>query len=154
MIDENMLVVAAIGNDEAGRFRYPAALPEVLAVGAVDEDGEEIKQFSGSVPAGTADLAGPDLVGIGENVLGANACNVWGDSLYARWAGTSQATAYVSGIAGLYWSMNPRLSAADIRNLLIGTAKPVPPRQSSDRWGAGLARFDPPKELLKEHEGS
>lgn len=155
MVDVNMLVLAAIGNDGEGRFRLPAALPEVIGVGAVDWEAQEIMPFSGSVPSsGKSTYTGPDIVGIGANVLGAAGRNTSGDSLYARWEGTSQATAYAAGIAALYWSMDPRMGAVDVRDLLFATAKPVPRGQEAGRWGRGMARFDPPPELVREHHST
>jgi subtilisin family serine protease len=152
MIDDNMLVVAAIGNDGEDRYRLPAGARNVLGVGAVDSEAQEVMHFSGNVSpdgAAGADHAGPDLVGFGEDVLGANSRNTAGDSLYARWSGTSQSAAYVSGIAGLYWSMDRRMTAHALRQLLLATTRGVPRYQSAKRWGAGLARFDPPPELIK-----
>lgn len=153
MIDDNMLVVAAVGNDGQGRYRLPAGLDEVVGVGATDAAAQEVMWFSGSVPKPSAHgHGGPDIMGIGENVAGASARNTQGLSLYAQWSGTSQAAAYVSGIAALYWSMNRRMKASEIRQLLLATAR-LPKRldrEDRDRWGAGLARFDPPPELVNE----
>lgn len=149
-IDSNMLVVASIGNDGEDRYRLPGGLSDVLGIGAVDWEGDQVMRFSGNVPANPSDTArsGPDLVGIGQNVLGADGRNIRGDSLYARWSGTSQASAYVAGIAGLYWSMNRQMPAADVRALLHETAQPAPRGEDQKRWGSGLARFAPPPKLI------
>ena len=151
MLDGGVLVVAAIGNDGASHYRIPAAAPDVVGVGAADRDGTEIMSFSGSVPdqLRSAGLGGPDIVGIGQQVLGAVSRAEDGSHRYERRSGTSQATPYVAGIAGLYWSMDKRMSAEDVRTLLLDTATGVPAQEDAARWGAGLARFAPPPELVR-----
>ncbi len=151
MLDGNVLVFAAIGNDGEDKYRIPAATPEVIGVGAVDQEGLEIMEFSGNVPdhEHNAGLYGPDLLGFGENVIGAISQARDGSHRYERRSGTSQATPYVAGIAGLYWSMDRDLTAEQVRQLLFDTAKPAPAGENPIRWGAGVARFDPPTELIK-----
>ncbi len=151
MLDGGVLVAAAMGNDGASHYRIPAAAPDVLGIGAADKEGTEIMPFSGSVPDDlqSAGLGGPDIVGVGEDVLGAVCRAEDGSHRYERRSGTSQATPYVAGIAGLYWSMDRRMSAEDVKTLLLDTATGVPAQEDAARWGAGLACFAPPPELVR-----
>jgi subtilisin family serine protease len=116
--------VAAAGNTGPGCGSIdapPALYPDVLTVGAVDEQGR-ITEFSsrGPTPAGAGK---PDLVAPGADVLSAMPGGGY-DSL----DGTSMATPHVAGVVALMWSANPALvgDLARTTELLRSTAKPVP----------------------------
>lgn len=142
-----VLVVASIGNDGRGRFRAPASEPGVLAVGSVD-NALGVSPFSGHVPArqvGPHGPSRPDVMGFGEEVVSARPRNRFGHSVAQTRSGTSQAAAYVSGIASLYWSEDRRAHAKDVIDVIKATAQPIGNRQprESVRTGAGLARWAP-----------
>ena len=145
-VASGVLVVAAIGNDGRNAFRFPAGERGVLSVGSVDNT-LRVSPFSGSIPGKLArDLgyAGPRLVGFGEDVVSARPRNWAGDSLYERRSGTSQAAAYVSGLAALYWSQNPHMTAQNVFDVMIASALDLSPHNNRDqkkRTGAGLARW-------------
>ncbi len=86
-----VLVVAAAGNDSSSILEYPAALPNVLSVGASDEN-DHLYGFSNSGAA----LAAP-----GENTT----IDLHGG--YELFFGTSSAAPVVSGIAGLALAAAP-----------------------------------------------
>jgi subtilisin family serine protease len=117
----------------------PAPYADVETVGAVDRR-KEVTQFSSRGPT-SADLAKPDLVAPGENVLSAMP-----GGGYAELSGTSMATPHVAGVVALMWSANPRLigDLARTRQILRDTAVPASPGDSTgecapaDVTGAGM----------------
>ncbi|MGQ0843580.1 MAG: S8 family peptidase [Sporichthyaceae bacterium] len=82
------LVVAAAGNDGSARPFWPAALPGVVAVGALDAAGDEPAHFSNHGPW-------VDACAIGEDVHSAFV-SLDGAPAYARWSGTSFAAPAVA----------------------------------------------------------
>lgn len=93
--EQNVLIVAAAGNDGCACLHVPAALPAVLAVGAMD-DAERPLDFSNWGEAyQTQGILAP-----GENILGA----VPGGGTIRK-SGTSFATPIVSGVAALLLSL-------------------------------------------------
>jgi len=125
----DVVLVAGSGNDGQGRrsgYEYPAAYPEVLAVGATDRAGK----------AAPFSHAGPqlDLVAPGADVTVAN-----GDpgNEYQRVEGTSVSTAIVSGAAALIRSKYPKLSAAEVVRILESTATDKGAAGRDDTYGNG-----------------
>jgi thermitase len=96
------LIVAAAGNDGNTSVEYPAGLPQVVSVAAVDDAGAHAP-FSNS----NADV---ELAAPGVDVLSAR---IGGG--YVRESGTSMATPHVAGAAALNWSADPSASASTIR---------------------------------------
>jgi type VII secretion-associated serine protease mycosin len=124
----DVVLVAATGNDGQPGFEgeYPAAYPDVLAVGATDRDGK-IASFSHHGPqvdivAPGADIAMADLASSGSYAIG---------------NGTSQAAAVVSGAAALIRSKYPELSALQVVDLLTSTAVDKGPPGRDDAYGYG-----------------
>jgi membrane-anchored mycosin MYCP len=126
-LSHNVLVVAATGNDFASGNgpQYPAALPGVLAVGAVDASGQRASfSESGSyvsVVAPGTDLTGPGAGGVG----------LVSDS------GTSFATAYVSGVAALVRSYHPKLTVRQVIRRIEVTADQPPGKLPTAGLGWG-----------------
>ena len=124
-----VLLVAASGNSGGATPMYPAAYPEVIAVGATLYN-RQLASYSNRgnelcAPGGTStneDLNGdgyPDM--ILQNTFNPNthaAC----DFGYWFFAGTSMATPHVAGLAALVKSEKPELTAAEIRQVLRDTA--------------------------------
>ena len=90
-----ILIVAAAGNEGCACLHVPAALPAVLAVGAIDQAGRPLafSNWGGPYQAG-------GIVAPGENILGARCGG--GTTLGT---GTSYATAVVCGVAALLLSL-------------------------------------------------
>ncbi|MFK0290888.1 S8 family peptidase [Streptomyces sp. NPDC090442] len=109
----DVLLVAASGNDGIGTPAVPAGAPGVLAVGAVDNNGEIWKKSNfGS----HLKLTAP-----GVNIRSASSIvDIHGK--YRLADGTSDSTAYVSGAAALLRAKFPDLTAGQIANRLIKTA--------------------------------
>ncbi|MBW4620753.1 MAG: PatA/PatG family cyanobactin maturation protease [Cyanosarcina radialis HA8281-LM2] len=93
--ENNVLIVAAAGNDGCDCLHVPAALESVLAVGAMDVRGHPI-EFSNWGEA----YQSHGILALGENILGA----IPGGGTAAK-TGTSFATPIVSGIVALLLSI-------------------------------------------------
>lgn len=133
------IVIAAAGNtaERDNAVVYPAAYPQVIAVGALDErDGPA--SFSQRHPY--VALAAP-----GVNI----ASTIWragnAGAAYGSGTGTSAAAPHVSALAALLWSTDPRLNKSDIRRILLETADDIGPVGRDDATGAG--RINPVRAL-------
>jgi cyanobactin maturation PatA/PatG family protease len=124
--ENHVLVVAAAGNDGCECLHVPAALPSVLAVGAMGQNGEPLDISNWGEAYKTNGLLAP-----GQNILGA----VPGGGT-ARLTGSSFATPLVAGIAALLLSIE-RKSGREADPLAIGeiilkTARPCVPSDNLD----------------------
>ncbi len=114
---KGILVVAAAGNEEANIDRqskyFPASygLSNVIAVTAYNQDLMVSSPFSYGEK--TVDVAAP----------GYRIKSALPHSRAGYLTGTSQATAFVSGVAALIKSQNPELSAVQIKDLIKRSAK-------------------------------
>ena len=137
--DRGVVVVAAVGNDGPGvAVRYPAAYPEVIAVGAVDRAGAHLDLSNAGpevdVAAPGASILAPDLPYRGIPGLD-----------YRTFSGTSFSTAHVAGVAALLLSFSPGLSPAQVQRLLEAGTADVGPIGRDDKTGAG--RIDAARSL-------
>ncbi|MFJ5952506.1 type VII secretion-associated serine protease mycosin [Streptomyces noursei] len=107
---KDAVVVAGTGNDGTSVPTYPASIPGVLGVGAVDSSR---KIWSKSNYGPDVLLTAPGVGTISTSV----------DHMYSTGDGTSVATAYVSAAAALLRAKFPDLSAGQIANRLVKTAK-------------------------------
>ncbi len=125
-VKADAVVVAPSGNRASDLvFSYPAAIPEVLAVGAVGENGE-VADFSVTGEKVGICAPGVDLVTTTRN------------GRYAKASGTSHATALVSGAAALVRARFPELSAPEVIHRLTATADDNGPPGRDDECGAGV----------------
>jgi subtilisin family serine protease len=139
LVKANVLPVVAIGNDRAGKYRFPGVSKEVLGVGAVDFD-KKVADFSGSGTDPAEGVAKPDLFGYGVGVYSSVERSYEGKSIYQRFNGTSMATPYVVGVAALYRCHYPNWTVEDVWKELVGTALNL---QDPEFTEAGLAAFRP-----------
>jgi hypothetical protein len=129
---QGAIVVAAAGNSHlyGNEAQYPAASPNVVAVGAVDSTGARAS-FSNTGPY-------LDLVAPGQDVLAA----IHGGR-YDRQSGTSFAAPHVSGTLAIVAAANPELSAPEVVSLTQLTAQDDSRGNGRDRqYGYGLVRAD------------
>lgn len=109
----------------------------VLTVGALDSSGQPLSQMSIAGPWVSISAPGTDVVGLSPRDDGLiNAIDGPDNSLLVP-AGTSFSTAIVSGVAALVRAKFPQLSAYQIINRLIHTARP-PARGVDNQIGYGV----------------
>jgi type VII secretion-associated serine protease mycosin len=128
----DVIVVAGVGNDGNASVEYPAKLPGVVAVGAVDKS---LSLWSKSNYGEGVTLAAP-----GVDILEADPSQANG---YSSGTGTSDATAYVSATAALVRAKYPNLSAGQVINRLIKSAtflKNDVEETPDDEYGYGIIR--------------
>lgn len=119
-----LVIVAGSGNNGSTQFFYPAALPNVVSVGAFDEDH---RRASFSNYGSWVDIAAPGNVIMSSYPLSAcgGSSSTPGDTGCYNWAsGTSMATPHVSGAAALVWSRGDVTSNSQVVAILLGSADP------------------------------
>ncbi|WP_143049775.1 S8 family serine peptidase [Asanoa ishikariensis] len=124
-IEEDIVVVAAVGNRPSRGVEFPAMYPGVLAVGAVDKSGS---------------IADISVTGQGV-VLTAPGVDIHSTSRrdqYQRADGTSDAAAIVSGAVALVRSRFPELPAEEVVHRLTATATDRGSPGRDDEYGFGV----------------
>jgi subtilisin family serine protease len=109
----DVVIIAAAGNRAGGLTQVgaPATIPGVLAVAGLDRTGAASAEASSEGISIAVAAPSEDLVG---GLPG---------GLYAEWSGTSGAAPLVAGVAALIRSRYPELSAAQVVNRIVDTAK-------------------------------
>ncbi|WP_051742543.1 type VII secretion-associated serine protease mycosin [Kitasatospora sp. MBT66] len=127
-VDKDVVLVASTGNG-ANAVEYPAAFPGVVAVGAVDRNGQ---LWSKSTVGPQTTLVAP-----GADIPRASAKSTSGQAMAN---GTSDATAYVSATAALIRAKYPSLSAGQVINRMIKSASAPADGSAvpSNRYGYGV----------------
>lgn len=127
-VSKGCVVIAAMGNDGTSNPSFPAAFPDVVAVGAIDS-AEALASFSQTGPH--IDVVGPGV-------------DIWSTDLaggFSSKSGTSMATPHVAGVAALIRSVKPTATVAEVVDILRTTAKPLrvnagdPVPNDSFGWG-------------------
>ena len=129
------LIVAAAGNSGNNNDTspsYPASydLPNVIAV-AASTPNDTLAGFS-NFGARNVDLAAPG-VGILSTIPG---------NAYASLSGTSMASPFVAGVAGLILSNSPNLSITQLRDRLLNTTDPIGSLSGRVATGGRLNAFN------------
>ncbi|WP_166355323.1 S8 family peptidase [Phytoactinopolyspora limicola] len=130
------LFVVAAGNHPApmpcfdpATVSTPAAADHALAVGSVD-DADVLSRFSNTGPRLGGGVIKPELTAPGEGVVAARAAGTLQeaavDEHYARLSGTSMAAPHVAGVAALLAQQHPDWAATELRQVLLGSARPHP----------------------------
>jgi len=125
---KDVVIVAAAGNRVGGNVQVgaPATIPGVLTVAGLNREGAaSIDSSSQGISIGVAAPA--------ENLIG----GMPGDG-YAEWAGTSGATPIVSGVAALIRSKWPEMSASQVINRIVTTAKDAGAPGKDPIYGFGV----------------
>lgn len=144
------IIVASAGNsgDTYQGVDFPADMPETISVGAIGPSGERAYYSAWALPDQVLDIVAPgdEIVTAGVldmstwitlNLLGAN--YPLGADTYTMVQGTSFSAPIVSGIAALYHSAYPTLTAAQFREALRATAFDLGDPGYDPYYGYGLA---------------
>ncbi|MEL7655221.1 MAG: S8 family peptidase [Bacillota bacterium] len=136
-------VITAAGNNGPGKctINSPGTSPLVITVGAADltnsDDGEiRVASFSSRGPTMNG-YTKPDLVAPGVDICSLDGKNPKG---YAVQSGTSMAAPVVSGVAACLYAMRPKLTPAQVKQILVHDALPL---KKEDRYaqGRGLLNY-------------
>ena len=135
---KDLVVVACTGNASAstsGGVWYPAREPGVIAVAGMEKEGDVL--WSGSITGKETVVTAPAT-----QLVGARPDGYW------RVQGTSFAAPMVSGTAALIRSRWPTMSAGEVVNRIIKTAKDRGPVGHDAQYGYGMV--DPTGALTAE----
>lgn len=115
--DAGALFVAAAGNDSNNNDEhesYPASyeVANIISVAAVDNAGTK------------ADFSNYGKRSVHIGAPGVNIYSSTGGA-YDSWSGTSMATPHVSGVAALVWSHEPVMTAVQVKERILLTARPI-----------------------------
>lgn len=144
--DLGVVFAIAAGNSgpDSNTIGSPACAPECVAVGAladsqgrhtVDGQAHDIAKFSSRGPDNTHGASRPDITAPGVYIFSA-----WKNGETKAISGTSMATPHVAGVMALMLEVNPNLTPAQIKDIIIATSdEPVVPRAGSENiYGHGL----------------
>ena len=109
----DVLLVAGAGNDGETSPTYPAAYPGVIGVAAVDSS---TRLYPWSARGAWVAVAAP---GCGLSTAA--------DGGFSEFCGTSAASAFVAGVAGLLFSGNPHATSAEVARALTSTGRAASP---------------------------
>jgi len=127
-MEKDVVIIAAAGNRGSGTsvVGAPATMPGVLTVAGVDRNGSA--SFDASSQGITIGVSAPS-----EELVGATPGNG-----YVLWDGTSGASPIVAGVAALVRAAHPELSATDVINRIVSTARPAGAAGVDPIYGYGL----------------
>ncbi|MCH6471235.1 S8 family serine peptidase [Sinomonas terrae] len=125
---KDVVIVAAAGNRGAGNIQVgaPATIPGVLTVAGLD------RQEHASVDASSQGVS------IGVSAPAEQLVGDMPDGTYAQWAGSSGAAPIVAGVAALIRSKWPQMSADQVINRIISTAKDAGAPGHDPIYGYGI----------------
>ncbi|HEX2913359.1 MAG TPA: S8 family serine peptidase [Chloroflexia bacterium] len=129
--NKGVVVVVASGNAGNSVPEYPASYPKVISVGATGLLGQ---------PAAFSSYGSHIIL----SAPGVRICNTVRAGQFACPDGTSASAPIVSAAAGLILSVNPNLTADQVKAILIASATPAPGKQvgqRDDKYGYGMVNI-------------
>jgi len=133
------LFIAAAGNGDANGIgidndasaHYPSSyqLDNIVAIAATDQS-DQLTRFS-NFGRTSVDVAAPGL----------QIYSTIRNGLYASYSGTSMASPFVSGLAGLLLAQNPNLTTAELKSAILNNADPVAGLRGQIVTGARINAF-------------
>ena len=142
-----VVFIGSTGNNASSIPNFPSAFDDVIAVGAVDPT-ENLADYTNYGP--WIDLVAPggdndsdvDDDGVGDGILSTFATGREDSGTlsfgFGRVDGTSFAAAHVSGVAALVLGVCPTLSPAEVRAVIVDSARDVGEFGRDDFFGAGI----------------
>ncbi len=140
--DQGVVVVAAAGNEDTGALNYPAALPEVISVGATTQ-GDRLSSFTNW----SADL---DIVAPGVDILQETTSRR--GFYFSAWSGTSMATPHVAAVAALVKSVGIK-DPVVVREILHQSARDLGDAGHDEYFGHGILDANAAVQLALERGG-
>ena len=123
--NNDVVMIAAAGNDGTSVVSYPAAYPQVIAVGATD-DTDRRASFSNY---------GSDLDVVAPGVM---IYSTQGGTGYQYLSGTSAAAPHVAGVAALMLTVSPALEPEEISSIINQTATDISQTAYDPMTGWGI----------------
>jgi subtilisin family serine protease len=124
--DEGVIIVCPAGSDRTGEPDYPAANPNCIGVGAVDEYNRLVSNVGDWIATTVSATDIPVAVG---------------SECYEKWSGARVGCAVVSGVVALMLTVNPELTLNQIRRILRTTGPLVLDNEGTQVQG-GLRLLD------------
>lgn len=128
-LERGSIIVASSGNEGLDAIAYPAAYEGVIAVGAVEANGEHL-DFSNSGDS-------LDVVAPGYQVNAA-----WGDEQLTSFSGTSASAPFISGAIAAAMSENPHMSAQQAADLVLRVTNDAGYPGEDTAYGSGVLAMD------------
>jgi len=128
-IDNDVVVIAAVGNEPFDNLVYPVGYPGIVGAAGVDHAGNHaqisvISPFA-TLAAPAVDIATTDI-------------RLPPKTGYQKGTGTSDATAIIAGAAALVRSKHPDLAATEVIHRLTATADDKGPPGRDNLYGFGV----------------
>lgn len=120
----------------------------IVSVANLDEQRRRINPTSSQGPTRDARQK-PDIAAPGTDIVAAKGFAA--DDRWVKMSGTSMASPYVAGVAGLMLSVNPGLTGAQIGGILQRTAEPLPGADFSWRGDSGAGLLSPARCVQEAH---
>lgn len=131
-VNAGAIIVVSMMNVNGETPFYPAAYPNVIAVGAINNRSQRAVPFCYSTTSGSNFGNHIDFVAPGELIVGLSSSNPNGISYYC---GTSQASPIVAGVVSLLLALKPDLTFEDVYDLLKAGAQDQVGPMSEDTEG-------------------
>ena len=125
-VNSGCVVVCAAGNDNSSEYYYPSDCEGAISVIALDQTGESRASFSN--------------YGASKNKISAPGQPVYStipDNEYEYFAGTSMASPVVASVAAMVLSVNPELTASEVKDIIYDTADDINGGGYDDEFGYG-----------------
>jgi serine protease AprX len=140
-VENGKIVICAAGNSgpNAKTIGCPSDCKNVISVGATDKN-DQIASFSSRGPTSDGRLK-PEICAPGKDIVSTRATGIHNekaiDNNYISMSGTSMACPVVSGSVALMVQKNPKLTAAEVKDILEKTAKPIGSKCPNTDYGYG-----------------
>jgi len=128
-LEQGAVIVASSGNAGLDSIAYPAAYDGVIAVGAVEVQGEHL-DFSNTGES-------LDIVAPGYQVNAA-----WGEDQLTSFSGTSASAPFISGAIAATMSEQPQLTAQQAADLVLRLSNDAGYPGTDATYGTGILAID------------
>ena len=120
-LQNNVTIVACMGNANNNTPNYPAGYQGVIAVGSTDPDDTRSNPFFWSPTSGSNYNSYISVIAPGNFIYGLDYLSNTNYNTY--WGGTSQATPHVAGLSALLLAQKPARTPAQIKSIIENTAE-------------------------------